>query len=54
MSDGEWHQASEIAEILGLKDTRTKQLLRELVEAGKLEDDGKTKGKAYRLRKKSY
>jgi DNA-binding IclR family transcriptional regulator len=50
MSDGEWHQASEIAEILGLKDTRTKQLLRELVEADKLEDDGKTKGKAYRLR----
>ena len=29
MEDGEWHKTSEITEILGLKDTRTKELLKE-------------------------
>ena len=50
MADGEWHKTSEIAEILGLKDTRTKELLKELVSLDKLVDDGKTKGKQYRLK----
>ena len=31
MEDGEWHKTSKIAGILGLKDTRTKELLKELV-----------------------
>jgi len=50
MADGEWHKISEITEILGLKDTRTKVLLKELVSLDKLVDDGKTKGKQYRLK----
>ena len=50
MEDGEWHKTSEITEILGLKDTRTKELLKELVSLDKLVDDGKTKGKQYRLK----
>lgn len=50
MEDGEWHKTSEITEILGLKDTRKKELLKELVSLDKLVDDGKTKGKQYRLK----
>ena len=50
MADGECHKTSEITEILGLKDTRTKELLKELVSLDKLVDDGKTKGKQYRLK----
>ncbi|RGF53554.1 hypothetical protein [Clostridium sp. AF36-4] len=50
MADGECHKTSEITEILGLKDTRTKELLNELVSLDKLVDDGKTKGKQYRLK----
>lgn len=50
MTDGEWHKTSEIAELLGLKDTRTKELLKELVSLDKLVDNGKTKGKLYRIK----
>ncbi len=50
MSDGEWHKTSEVADLLGLKDTRTKELLIELVTLDKLVDDGKTKGKMYKLK----
>ena len=49
LSDGKWHKAFEIAESLGVKETRTKELLRELLELGKIIDDGKTKGKLYKL-----
>ena len=50
MADGEWYKTSEITEVLGLKDTRTKELLKELVSLDKLVDDGKTKGTQYRLK----
>lgn len=50
MADDEWHKTSEIAEFLGLKDTRTKELLKELVSLDKLVDNGKTKGKLYRIK----
>lgn len=50
MDDGQWHKTAEIAENLGLRDTRTKELLRELVEIDRLLDNGKTKGKKYRLK----
>lgn len=50
LCDGEWHKTSEIADNLGLKDTRTKELLRELIAPDKLIDNGKTKGKLYRLK----
>lgn len=50
LNDGEWHKTAEIAENLGLKDTRTKELLKELIVLDKLIDNGKTKGKLYRLK----
>ena len=50
MADGDWHKTAEIAENLRLKDTRTKDLLKELVGLEKLVDNGKTKGKMYKLK----
>ena len=47
LNDGEWHKT---AGNLGLKDTRTKELLKELIALYKLIDNGKTKGKLYRLK----
>lgn len=43
LNDGEWHKTAEIADNLGLKDTRTKELLKELIALDKLIDNGKTK-----------
>lgn len=50
LNDGEWHKTAEIADNLGLKNTRTKELLKELIALDKLIDNGKTKGKLYRLK----
>jgi len=50
LSDDQWHKTAEIADNLGLKDTRTKELLKELLALDKLIDDGKTKGKMYKLK----
>ena len=50
LNDGEWHKTAEIADNLGLKDTRTKELLKELIALDKLIDNGKTKGKLYKLK----
>lgn len=50
LADGDGHKTSEIAENLGLKDTRTKELLKELVGFEKLVDNVKTKGKMYKLK----
>lgn len=50
LSDGEWHKTAEIAGNLVLKDARTKELLKELIALDKLIDNGKTKGKLYRLK----
>ena len=50
LNDGEWHKTAEIADNLGLKDTRTKELLKELIALDKPIDNGKTKGKLYKLK----
>lgn len=50
LNDGEWHKTAEIADNLGLKDTRTKELLKGLIALDKLIDNGKTKDKLYRLK----
>lgn len=47
MKPGEWYGSSDIMEILGLKKTRTKELLRMLVDADRIVEDGATKGKKY-------
>lgn len=48
MNDGNWYKAVDLVEELGVKETRTKELLRALVKVDLLEDDGSTKGKKYR------
>ena len=50
LADREWHKTVEIADELGLKDTRTKELIKELVGCEILVDDGNTKGKIYKLK----
>ncbi|MEF9917505.1 MAG: ATP-binding protein [Lachnospiraceae bacterium] len=48
MDDGNWYKAVDLVDELGVKETRTKELLRALVKADLLEADGATKGKKYR------
>lgn len=50
MEDNHWHSASEIGNLLSLKETRSKQLLRELVSLNRLVDNGRKNGKLYRLK----
>lgn len=48
MEDGVWYKASEFEDVLGVKETRTKELLRNLVEEGILIDNQVTKGRKYK------
>lgn len=48
MKQDVWYKTSDIMELLEVKETRTKDLLRDLVTSGKLLDDGATKGKKYK------
>ena len=50
MADGNWHKTAEIAENLGLKGTRAREIMRELCAIDKTVDNGKTKGKMYKLK----
>lgn len=43
-----WYKASDLMNMLGVKETRTKELLRALLADEKLVDDGATKGKRYK------
>jgi len=43
-----WYKASNLVEVLDVKETRTKELLRALVADGKILDDGATKGRCYK------
>ena len=43
-----WYKAIDLMNVLGLKETRTKELLRALISDQKLIDDGATKGKRYK------
>ena len=47
MDVGNWYKAVDLVDELGVKETRTKELLRALVKLDLLEDDGATKGKKY-------
>ena len=42
MDAGDWHKTAENTEKLGLRDTRTKELLKELVGLEKPVDSGET------------
>ena len=52
MEPGKWYRSYDLMGILGIKETRTKELLHLLVDSGDLIDDGATKGKRYQLAKK--
>ena len=53
MQPGVWYKASDLMNVLGVKETRTKELLRALIADEKLVDDGATKGKTYRKANKN-
>ena len=44
------YRIAEIAEFLGIKETRTRELVRELIRLKKIEAEGKNKGRRYRLK----
>ena len=48
MKDDVWYKASELVDVLGIRETRTKALLRALVEDGLLVDNGVIKGRKYK------
>ena len=48
MEDDIWYKASELVDVLGVRETRTKVLLRALVEGGALVDNGAIKGRRYK------
>lgn len=51
LSDEKWHDTAEIAGYLGLKESRTRELLKGLLELDKIQDNGKiNKGKMYKLK----
>ena len=50
MEEDVWYKASELVDVLGVRETRTKALLRALVEDGLLEDNGTIKGRKYKKR----
>ena len=51
MEDDVWYKASELVEVLDVKETRTKALLRALVVQGLLIDNGVIKGRKYKKNK---
>lgn len=48
MDANQWYKAKEMEELLGVKERRARELLRELVALGMVTDDGATKGKKYK------
>ena len=48
MKDDVWYKAGDLVKVLDVKETRTKELFRNLVEEGMLIDNGVTKGKKYK------
>ena len=44
-----WYKTADIMKLLDIKDTRAKELLKQLVQLGKLVDDGANRGKKYKL-----
>ena len=43
-----WYKASDFEDIVSVKSSRIKELLKDLTEQGKIESTGSTKGKMYR------
>ena len=47
-----WYKASDFQDVVEVKESRLKKLLADLVEQGKIEGAGSTKGRKYRKIKK--
>ena len=48
MQPDTWHKASEFENVVGVKESRIKVLLKDMTEQGLIESAGSTKGKMYR------
>lgn len=48
MQPNVWYKASELLEVVTVKETRIKVLLTELIDKGLIESFGNTKGKKYK------
>jgi predicted HTH transcriptional regulator len=51
MQPNKWYKASEFESVAGVKESRMKELLKDMVEQGLIESSGVTKGKMYRASK---
>jgi len=49
MQPDKWYKASEFEDIAGVKESRIKVLLRDMIEQGLIESTGSTKGKKYKI-----
>ena len=45
MQHGVWYKASDFEEVVSVKESRIKELLKDLTEMAKIESAGSTKGK---------
>ena len=50
MLPGREYKISELVEVVGVKESRARILVNELVKLGKIEAEGKNKGRRYRLK----
>ena len=50
MSDGELYSSKELGEILGVKDSRTKTILRKMVDEGLIMTEGNNRNRKYKLK----
>ena len=48
MKENEWYKSRDFCDILGVKETRVKELFRGLSKDGKIIDNDKTKGRMYK------
>lgn len=48
MQHGVWYKALDFENVVSVKESRIKELLKDLTEQGKIESTGSTKGKMYR------
>lgn len=48
MQHGVWYKVSDFKEVVSVKESRIKELLKDLTEQERIESTGSTKGKMYR------
>ena len=47
---GQEYKTSELAEVIGVKESRARALVNKLVKSGRIKAEGKNKGRRYRLK----